>query len=67
VALERLDYPSGSATLTYQSDKARGPTAGRETVEVLEFLARVVSHMDPVNVLSGGRVPWARVWGETAY
>jgi len=28
VALERLDYPPGGATVSYQSDKATGPTAG---------------------------------------
>jgi hypothetical protein len=45
VALERLDYQSGGATLTYHSDKASGPTAGSETVDALEFMARVVSHI----------------------
>jgi hypothetical protein len=45
VALERLDYQSGSDTLTYHSDKATGPTAGSETVDALEFLARVASHI----------------------
>jgi hypothetical protein len=45
VALERLDYQPGGATVTYQSDKATGPTAGTETVDALEFLARVVSHI----------------------
>jgi hypothetical protein len=44
VALERLDYRSGGA-VTYQSDKATGPTAGTETVDALDFLARVVSHI----------------------
>ncbi len=37
VALSRLAYPSDNATVTYHSDKPTGPTAGSETVEVLEF------------------------------
>ncbi len=44
VALSRLEYQS-DATLTYHSDKPTGPTAGSETLDVLEFLARVVSHI----------------------
>ncbi len=45
VALSRLAYRADSGTVTYQSDKASGPTAGADTVDVLEFLARVVSHI----------------------
>jgi len=45
VALSRLAYRAHSGTVTYQSDKASGPTAGAETVDALEFLARVVSHI----------------------
>ncbi|MFQ6046581.1 MAG: transposase [Gemmatimonadales bacterium] len=45
VALGRLAYRADTATATYQSDKASGPTAGAETVDALEFLARVVSHI----------------------
>ncbi len=45
VALSRLEYQSDNATVTYHSDKPTGPTAGSETVDVLEFLARVVSHI----------------------
>ncbi len=45
VALSRLAYRADSGTVTYQSDKASGPTAGAETVDALEFLARVVSHI----------------------
>jgi len=41
VALSRLEYQSDTATVTYHSDKPTGPTAGSETVDVLEFLARV--------------------------
>ena len=45
MALSRLAYQSDDATVTYHSDKPTGPTAGSETVDVLEFLARVVSHI----------------------
>ena len=45
VALSRLAYRADSGTVTYQSDTASGPTAGAETVDALEFLARVVSHI----------------------
>jgi hypothetical protein len=45
VALTRLTYRADTGTVTYQSDKASGPTAGAETVDALEFLARVVSHI----------------------
>ncbi len=44
VALSRLEYQSGNATVTYHSDKPTGPTAGSETLDVLEFLGREVSH-----------------------
>ncbi len=40
-----LEYQSNDATLTYHSDKPTGPTAGSETLDALEFLARVVSHI----------------------
>ncbi|MDP3773833.1 MAG: transposase [Gemmatimonadales bacterium] len=45
LALGRLAYGADTGTVTYQSDKASGPTAGAETLEALEFLARVVSHI----------------------
>jgi hypothetical protein len=45
VALSRLAYRADPGTLTYQSDKPSGPTAGAETADALEFLARVVSHI----------------------
>jgi hypothetical protein len=45
VALARLAYRADTGAVTYQSDKASGPTAGAETVDALEFLARVVSHI----------------------
>jgi hypothetical protein len=45
VALERLTYDAGEKQVTYRSDKADGPTAGSETVDPLEFLARVLTHI----------------------
>jgi hypothetical protein len=45
VALGRLAYQADAGMVTYQSDKPSGPTAGAETVDPLEFLARVVSHI----------------------
>jgi hypothetical protein len=40
--------PPRSPTITYRSDKTEGPTAGRETLDALEFLARLVTHIpDP--------------------
>ena len=45
VALERLTYDAGDQQVTYRSDKADGPTAGSETVDPLEFLARVLTHI----------------------
>jgi hypothetical protein len=45
VALGRMEYHKQDSTVTYHSDKPTGPTAGSETVDALEFLARVVSHI----------------------
>ena len=45
MALSRLEYQPDNATVSYHSDKPTGPTAGRETMDVLEFLARVTSHI----------------------
>ena len=45
MALSRLEYQPDNATVTYHSDKPTGPTAGSETMDVLEFLARVTSHI----------------------
>jgi hypothetical protein len=38
-------YRADTGSVTYQSDKVSGPTVGAETVDALEFLARVVSHI----------------------
>lgn len=45
VALERLTYDRADKAVTYRSDKSEGPTAGTETVDQLEFLARVLVHI----------------------
>jgi len=48
VSLDRLEYDPGAGEdgeVTYASDKATGPTAGRHTYDPLEFVARVVDHI----------------------
>jgi hypothetical protein len=45
VALERLEYDASVRQVRHRSDKADGPTAGTETVDPLEFLARVTAHI----------------------
>ena len=45
VALERLTYDRTAKAVTYRSDKSEGPTAGTETVDPLEFLARLLVHI----------------------
>jgi hypothetical protein len=40
-----MEYDERHSAVTYHSDKPTGPTAGSETVDALEFLARVVSHI----------------------
>ena len=48
VALERLDYERGSATVGYRSDKATGPTAGTYRFDPLVPRprdARLVAHI----------------------
>jgi len=45
VALERLSYDRAAKAVTYRSDKSEGPTAGTETIDPLEFLARVLVHI----------------------
>jgi len=47
VALERLTDDRSAKAVTYRSDTSDGPTAGTETVDPLEFLARVLVHMSP--------------------
>ncbi len=45
VALERLQYDASARQVRYRSDQRDGPTAGTETVDPLEFLARVMAHV----------------------
>ena len=45
VALGRLEYDAGQNAVTYHSDKPSGPTAGSETTDALEFLAKLTSHI----------------------
>ncbi|MDO8501789.1 MAG: transposase [Gemmatimonadaceae bacterium] len=45
VALERLTYDRAAKVVTYRSDKSEGPTAGTETADPLEFLARLLTHI----------------------
>ena len=45
VALERVTYDRAAKAVTYRSDKSDGPTAGTETVDPLEFLARALVHI----------------------
>jgi hypothetical protein len=45
VALGRMVYDEQASVVTYRSDKPTGPTAGSETTDALEFLARVTSHI----------------------
>lgn len=45
VAVERLTYDRTAKAVTYRSDKSEGPTAGTETADPLEFLARVLTHI----------------------
>ena len=45
VSLERLTYDRAATTVTYRSDQSDGPTAGTETADPLEFLARVLVHI----------------------
>ncbi len=45
LALERLTYDRSAKAVSYRSDRSEGPTAGTETVDPLEFLARVRVHM----------------------
>ncbi len=45
VALERLTYDRSTKAVTYRSDKSEGPTAGTETADPVEFLARGLVHI----------------------
>ncbi len=52
VALERMTYDPAIEQVTYRSDTADGPTAGTATVDPLEFLVPLVTHIpDPGQVM----------------
>jgi len=40
-----MEYDDEQSAVTYHSDKPTGPTAGSETTDALEFLARLTSHI----------------------
>ena len=66
VALERRTYDRTATAVTYRSDKSEGPTAGPETVDPLEFLARVLVYIsDKGHVTHAG---WVRFsdWNTTS-
>ena len=53
LALDRLTYEPATQQLTYRSDKTDGPTAGTQTLDPLEFLARLLTHIpDPGQVMT---------------
>jgi hypothetical protein len=45
VSLERLEYDAEAGTVTYTSDKAEGPTAGRHSFDAAEFIALLVAQI----------------------
>ena len=45
IALGRMEYDEQHGAVTYHSDKPTGPTAGSETSDALEFLAKLTSHI----------------------
>ena len=45
VALDRLQYDGPTTSAQYRSVKRDGPRAGTDTVDPLEFLARLVTHI----------------------
>ena len=66
VALERMTDDGEVEQATYRSDKAEGPTAGTATVDPLEFLARLVTHIpEPGQVMQRWSLRAARFrWAE---
>jgi hypothetical protein len=42
---ERLEYDARASRVKYRSDKTEGPRAGSETLDLLEFLSRLVTHI----------------------
>jgi hypothetical protein len=58
VALERLTYDCAAEAMTYRSGKSDGPTAGTETAEPLEFLARVFVHIPETGHITTRHYGW---------
>ncbi|MBK6844520.1 MAG: transposase [Gemmatimonadetes bacterium] len=56
--MERLTYDRAAHAVTYRSDKSEGPTAGTETVDPLEFLARVLVHIPTRGTLTTRYYGW---------
>ena len=51
--MDRLTYDPATEQLTYRSDKTDGPTTGTQTLDPLEFLARLLTHIpDPGQVMT---------------
>jgi len=44
-----MEYDEQQSAVTYRSDKPTGPTAGSETSDALEFLAKLTSHIPDKN------------------
>ena len=44
-----MEYDEQDGAVTYHSDKPTGPTAGSETTDALEFLAKLTSHIPDKN------------------
>ncbi|MDO8793452.1 MAG: transposase, partial [Vicinamibacterales bacterium] len=62
VALERLTYDRAATIVTYRSDKSEGPTAGTETADPLEFLARVLVHIPDKGQVTTRYYGWYAIW-----
>jgi hypothetical protein len=57
VAVERMEYGAKPGTVSYRSDRSEGPTARTETLDPLEFLAGLVTHIpDKRQVMTRYRV-----------
>ena len=66
VALEQQTYGRTVKAVTYRSDTSVGPTAGTETADPLEFLARVLVHLPDQGHFTTTASPRARCRGTAA-
>lgn len=66
VALHRLEYDARNGgwvkRVKYWSDKTDGPTAGAETFDALEFLARVTAHIPDKHQVMTRYYGWYANW-----